>query len=349
MAEKETLSKIEQLGKAVRSRRVAILTHNNPDPDCIAAATGLSLLLKRRFRTDSKIFYGGIIGRAENRAMVRILKLPLHNVKEFDHRVFRTVALIDTQPLAGNNLLHKHIQPDIVIDHHLPIRKKTRQAAFHDIRPGVGASSTIVFGYLQAADIKIPKNIATAIFYGIKTDTYDLGREFGPDDINAYRALLDIIDRQALSDIEHPLHRPEYFIEMSHALKNIEIHEDLLATTVWRVSYPEITAEIADWLYSMRGIKWVLSIGIDKEDDIYLSVRTRERKRDAAGRLIRGIVGNHGMAGGHSRIAGGVIHLDNKNRDSVEAEVERVKARFFKALARREATPTSRLIKDADC
>ncbi|MFA6450573.1 MAG: DHH family phosphoesterase [bacterium] len=329
----ENLQKLDRIGKAIRSSRVAILTHNNPDPDAIAAAMGFSFLLKRHFKVDSTIYYGGIIGRVENRLMVQHLKIPLKNIRDFDHRVHRTVALVDTQPSAGNNALLPNIIPDIIIDHHIPIRKKTRQSPFYDIRPDFGSSSTIVFGYLKAAGIAIPSRVATALFYGIKTDTYDLGREFVQEDIKAYASLIESINRNILGIIEHPLHRQSYFVQMHQALNNVEIFEDLLTTVIWDLDYPEVTAEIADWFYTMHGIKCSIAIGIEKNETINISMRSRDKKRDA-GRLIRTIVGRHGMAGGHSLIAGGAIHLPEADEKTIKAEVEHIKKRFFETLSK---------------
>ena len=53
--------------------RWLVLTHDNPDPDAIAAAAGLSLLLREAFGRPVTTAYGGIIGRAENREMVKVL------------------------------------------------------------------------------------------------------------------------------------------------------------------------------------------------------------------------------------------------------------------------------------
>ena len=50
-----------------------ILTHNYPDPDAIASAFTLQYLTENFFGMKTKIAYGGVIGRMENRSMVDIL------------------------------------------------------------------------------------------------------------------------------------------------------------------------------------------------------------------------------------------------------------------------------------
>ncbi len=339
----DTKNTLELLGSAIRSRKVAIITHNNPDPDSIAAALGLSTLLKKRFNKDSALFYGGLIGRAENRAMIRELNIKMKNIREFDHRVYRTTALVDTQPGAGNNSLNKDIIPDIVIDHHIPVRKKTHLVPFHDIRADFGSTSTIIFEYLKEAGIEITSKVATALFYGIKTDTYDLGREFIKHDIDAYFHCAQRMNRKILHSIERPLHRQSYFVRMYEAIDETEICGDLLFTVVRNADYPEITAEVADWLYTMRGIKWTLVVAVDASGEIFLSIRTRDKKRDA-GHVITKIAGPHGMAGGHGLIAGGSIRLDNPDPVSVRKEIMNVKAKFFKLLSKNKNAEPAPLI-----
>ena len=56
--------------------RALLLPHDNPDPDSLAAALGLSKLLEREGMVCT-IGMAGIIGRAENRAMVRELGFDL--------------------------------------------------------------------------------------------------------------------------------------------------------------------------------------------------------------------------------------------------------------------------------
>ncbi|MBU6283988.1 phosphoesterase, partial [bacterium] len=56
---------------------VVILPHDNPDPDALASAAALQYLLSEIAEVDSVIALGGIIGRAENRAMVKYLNIKL--------------------------------------------------------------------------------------------------------------------------------------------------------------------------------------------------------------------------------------------------------------------------------
>ena len=48
-----------------------ILTHDNPDPDALASAFALLALAQSLDGVTARIGFGGFVGRAENRTMVR--------------------------------------------------------------------------------------------------------------------------------------------------------------------------------------------------------------------------------------------------------------------------------------
>ena len=169
----QTVAALERLDELCRdgSRgRWLILSHDNPDPDALVSAALLGVLLKRRFGARYTLGYAGIIGRAENREMVRSLRLRLSRLAHLSLSNYRHFALVDTQPGTGNNQLPEHIVPDIVIDHH-PLRKKSTLAPLCDIRPQYGATASIVAEYYLAADLEPNREAATGLVYAIRTET----------------------------------------------------------------------------------------------------------------------------------------------------------------------------------
>src|ERR1700690_4283332 len=110
--------------------RLLILTHDNPDPDCLASSVAMRYLLAETRGIEATVAYSGIIGRAENRAMVRLLNLAEQHFTELDISSFRYPALMDAQPHTGNTAVPAERSVDLVIDHH-PLRPRTREAAFY--------------------------------------------------------------------------------------------------------------------------------------------------------------------------------------------------------------------------
>jgi nanoRNase/pAp phosphatase (c-di-AMP/oligoRNAs hydrolase) len=187
-----TKSRLNQLLRTLKgAENVLILPHNNPDPDAIACAVGLGHLLEQKLQVAPRIAYGGIVGRAENRALVRYLNYPLQRLAAADLQAASHVVLVDTQPGAGNNPLRGETAPAVVIDHH-PWLERSAAAAFVDVRPELGAASTMMVEYLQAAGLAPEPPLATALFYGIKTDTLDLMRSATEADRIAFCNMLPL-------------------------------------------------------------------------------------------------------------------------------------------------------------
>ena len=146
-------SKLERLLQVARGHRKAlVVTHDNPDPDSLAAATALAQVLQERAGLEVKVGYGGIIGRSENMAFVKVLRLQVTPLATLELDEFDLFALVDTQPSVGNHSIPPkyRARADVVIDHH-PLRDESLKAPFADVGGDFGATSTMLVEYLRAA------------------------------------------------------------------------------------------------------------------------------------------------------------------------------------------------------
>lgn len=309
------------------SESVLILPHNDPDPDAIASAVALRYLLTQRLSVAAHIAYKGIIGRAENKALVRYLGHPLRRLAGWNLRQPVPIALVDTQPGAGNNALPPNSTAAIVIDHH-PRQEATAAAAFADVRSDVGATSTILTEYLQASGLEPTPPLATALFYGIKTDTMGLGRNAGPRDTAAYFYLQSRIDVDALVEIERAQVPTEYFKSLNASVQAAQKHNGVVISYIGPISYPDLAAEMADLLLRLEGARWVICMGV-YQDNLILAVRTRSQ-RGGAGQLVRAIVGDRGTAGGHGNMAGGQVLIQDEDPGRVAQELGQRALQFLK-------------------
>jgi nanoRNase/pAp phosphatase (c-di-AMP/oligoRNAs hydrolase) len=299
------------------ARNVLILPHNNPDPDAIASAVALRHLLMQGLDVEVRIAYRGIIGRAENKALVRYLGHPLRRLTGSDLDQSDAIALVDAQPGAGNVKLPPEPGVAVVIDHH-PRRDTMPTAAYADVRPEVGATSTILTEYLRAAGLEISPPVATALFYGIKTDTMGLIRDTSRADAAAFCYLQSRVDMEALARIEHAQVPVDYFRSFAATLQAAYIYDDVVVAYLGRVRYPDLGAEMADILLRLKGIQWVVCISTYKEV-LITSVRTRKRR--GAGLLMQEIVGDLGTAGGHGAMASGQVSLGEQNPERLAKQL----------------------------
>ena len=322
--------RVERLLTTLRSKkRMVVLTHDNPDPDSIASAMGLAYIATAKAKIKCDIAYGGYIGRAENRAMIRHLRIDMLHASRMDWGDYDAVALVDSQPGAKNHSLPPDRKVTVVVDHH-PIREETKEAEFADVGGGYGATTTKIVEYLRALNLPIDETLATALFYGVKSDTRDLGRESNAADFDAYRYLFDRADLPMVSEIEHPQVPREYFHAMVTGFRKARVYESAVVANLGDIYTPDLCAEISDRLLQADGIKWSIAMGI-YADQLYCSIRTRDKRRNA-GKLIAEVITERGMAGGHGSMAGARQPLLGQGARSRRNTVQQVIKRFLKAL-----------------
>ena len=287
---------------------VLILTHDNPDPDALAAGKALATLLDEAWQIPSQLLYSGLVLRAENRAMLSLLTPEWEPSDEpSDLEDYTAVALVDTQPAAGNNRLPESHVPAIVIDHHHPRRDSLDHVPFIDVRPEMGATATMLNQYLRAAGIEPDPDLATALFYGIKTDTRGLSRGTTEADIVAYLELLAQIERSKLIQVEQAGLPQVYFKAFSDGLRAARVYTRSVVVDLGNMHRPDLPAELADLLIRLEGAQAVLCLGVH-EQTLHLSVRTKPMGQDA-GLLVQQIIVDPGKAGGHGTMAGGQVPL----------------------------------------
>ena len=194
-----------------------ILTHDFPDPDAIASALALQHLAQSAFGIESKIAYGGIVGRMENRIMVRTLRIHMHRFHPVLLKRHPHVALVDTQPVFKNNPFPASRKAALVLDQHPS--DTPPEAGLAIVDPDCGATCVLVAQALLLAGIGIPARVATALAYGILTDTLELYRARRPDVAKTYLQVLQHADMRALARIQNPVLPRKYFSVLGQGIR----------------------------------------------------------------------------------------------------------------------------------
>jgi len=293
------------LGVLDRPGPLVILPHDNPDPDSLASAAALKYLVATLAKKDAQIALGGIVGRAENRAMLTYLNITLVPVGEVALNGDTSVVLVDTQPGRINNSLPQGVVPVAVIDHH-PAYGAYPGVSFLDLRDQYGATSTIVTEYLRESKLVPEAKIATALFYGISAETQDLGREATAADIEASHFLYPYANKRRLSKIENARVPREYFRVFREAIERATLYDKVVVSLLGEVQYPDMVAEVADFLLRLDQVEWAAAVGTFGSC-LHCSVRTTDREVNA-GDLLQRVLGSR-SAGGHDMIAGGRLQV----------------------------------------
>jgi len=312
-----------------------VVTHDNPDPDSLASACGLKALFEHHLGRNTVIGFGGIIGRAENRALVEACQIPAVPLDTLDYSDYSTIMLVDSQPATGNNSLPDGVQLDLVVDHH-PLREQTPlRSRWVDVRSDFGASATIVAKYMRSKGVPIPPLLATALFYAIKSETQDLGVEANEFDREIYFDLFPRVNPEVLFRITHPRVSSEYFRVVNDVTRKTKIFDNAAFTYIGRISSPDFVAEMADLVMRLEGIEWALCIGA-YNSDLTLSLRT-SKQGGGAGAMIQDIVRGLGTAGGHGMMAGGKIPDAPEDRTARLKLVDSVRDRYLSSIGTQDA------------
>lgn len=308
--------KVEELKKYLgNGKSVLVFVHDNPDPDCLASAFGMEVLLKHWGIKTVQITFGGFIGRAENRAMIQHLHINAMPFALIDFSDYEKIISVDSFPGDGNISLEHARQIDAVVDHH-PRTTPHSPMIFQDIRTDVGATSTIIYHYLAQEQCEISVDLATALFYGIKTDTKQLSRNASPADLHAYKALFDILDHKVLAQIEYPERNLEYFEVLHRSTHNMTIYNEIIGYThIGNVPTPDYVAEIADLMHSAQSLEWMICSGIFK-GHFYFSLRSKtEVSAGTTARSVAQVLG--GSGGGHVNMAAGKVPYDPESTEQL--------------------------------
>ena len=308
---------------------VVLVSHVNPDPDALASMLGIGALIKaRQPGKPVTLTMDGMIARAENQTMVDALEIPVEPVEGVPLGRGEAVVMVDSQPHTGRRA-SEAAMPVAVLDHH-ETGGNLDGVLYLDLRPNLGATSTIVTGYRLEQEVPIGTRLATALLYGIESETLGYPREAAPSDDGALIWLFPRADKDLLARIRHPKLPQSYFATYQHALNNAFLYRDVVVCWCGEVPQPDIVAELADFFIRFEEVNWALSAG-KFENLLKLSLRCA-RIGDHGGELLRAVVDGIGTAGGHDRRAGGAIPLKDEDPATIERLLGEVRLRLFDRL-----------------
>jgi len=295
-----------------------ILMHDYPDPDALASAYALQFISEHIYNIRSKIVYGGFIGRIENQEMVRLLKIPAYKLRPSDFRKYNNIALVDTQPSFENNPFPPNKKPAILIDQH--VIGSIPEADFKLIDTEAGATSAILAQELLALEIQIPIRLATALVYGILSDTLDFSRAARHETVEIYLKLLTMSDIRILARIQKPARPRKFFRDLAVGITRAQISQKLIVSHLGTVESPDLVSQTADFLLTCKGIQWTFCTGRHR-DNIHVSLRT-SNPDGKAGIILRDISHHPRQSGGHGQIAGGKIRVGHNREESAWTQLE---------------------------
>jgi nanoRNase/pAp phosphatase (c-di-AMP/oligoRNAs hydrolase) len=332
-----------------KDQPLLILLSGHPDPDAIGSALAHKRICDH-LGANATIAHALPLSRSENRALVKLLDIPLMRmVDATELKRFGYVSLVDasqgepTLPLPNGLVLLS------IVDHHRGTIPS--DVPFVDVRPDYGATSTIYAEYFESGLLPLEPDqqssvaAATAMFFGILTDTDDFARATAAD-FRAAAYLKPFTDAEILSRLGRWLLTAEAMDAVARALSNLEVVRDFALAGVGRVSASnrDAIAMAADFIMRREDIDTALVYGI-VDGRVDGSLRTNRASVDPAAFLLtafgvdetgRPYGGGRNDKGGFQMPLGMLADAEDDERlwKLVEQSVRRRVARVIPELAK---------------
>jgi nanoRNase/pAp phosphatase (c-di-AMP/oligoRNAs hydrolase) len=276
----------------------------NADPDAMASALALRRLFWHKTRK-IHIYRINRIERADNLAFAMLLDFRHDHIRSLKKERITKWALLDSQP--SHHKVFGNYSFDIIIDHH-PVSPNL-ESDFIDIREEYGATSSIMTEYIKAANIKPSPRLATALFYGIKSDTNNFVRQTVTSDIIAFRYLYDFTNMNIINKLESSEMTKKMLPSLKKAIENLVQIDDMAVVPMENINHPDTLVVLADFFLKLAEFSLCIVSGIFQENLIIIFRNAGFRKN--VGKLASKMFGNMGSAGGHRNAARAEIPVES--------------------------------------
>jgi len=332
------MTHIEQIVNVLKDHRVFIQTHNTPDPDALASAYGLQYLLST-FGIMSTIVYDGEINKISGLKLLEYLDftvVPYKEVKNLSEEDY--VVLVDSQKYNRNCT---DIPGDevVCIDHHPTFYDCEYQ--FKDVRI-VGSCSSLICSYFIEAGIEMNSDVATALLYGLKTDTADFNRGVTDFDLEMFQYLFKIADDDILRRISVNSIALSDLKAYGAAINDITVYKSIGFACIPFNCPDALVAIISDFILALDVIGFSV-VFCERNGGYKFSIRS-EIQEINCGSIVSYVMSElGGNGGGHGFMSGGFIpeeavrSLGRNPRKEIEFE-------FMRALYPEDFPGSSKVI-----
>ncbi|SFH78417.1 nanoRNase/pAp phosphatase, hydrolyzes c-di-AMP and oligoRNAs [Pseudobutyrivibrio sp. OR37] len=302
-----------KLSQLLEFDNIIVQCHNNPDADALASGYAVLRYLKS-FGKNAKFVYGGNfeVAKSNLKLMIGDLGIDVYHVRTQEELASllglsegalpELLVTVDGQYSEGN-IQHFEAKEVAIIDHHqvegpLPV--------LSEVRSYQASCATVVWDMLRAEGLDVNHDIklATALYYGLLTDSNNFSELHHPVDMDMRDELK--ISSSIITKFKNSNISQEELRIAGIALLGSEYYRDNhYAIVKTDPCDPNVLGIISDMLLEVEDVECCLVYSIH-ESGIKISVRScvKEVKADELAQFICEGVGN---GGGHLIKAGGSI------------------------------------------
>lgn len=293
--------KLEEL---LKYDEIVIQCHDNPDADALACGFAVYRYLESRGKRPRLIYGGRNYIRKSNLVMlIRDLEIPIEHVDELEAP--ELLVTVDCQ-YTGGNVVRFPAKTVAVLDHH---RVSTSLPALSEVRSSLGACSTLIWRMLKEAgyDVESDRNLATALYYGLYTDT------------NCFTEIVHPLDKDLRDEARFDQTLMVKYRNANLSLEELEVagaallHSDYIDEYRFAIVKsapcdPNILGLISDLVLEVDAVDSCIVFNV-LADGVKFSVRSCVREIKA-NEMASEICKNIGSGGGHRGKAGGFIPME---------------------------------------
>jgi len=306
-----------RLSELLKYDNITVQCHDNPDADALASGFAVWSYLKKNGKDVEFVYSGKFQVQKRNLVlMIEKLEIPVNYVQEITKTGL--LVTVDSQ-YGGGNTTRFDADEVAVIDHH---QIYATLPELSDVRSSIGSCSTIIYDMLRAEGIDINEDtkLATALYYGLYTDTSYFSELYHPldrdlrDEAHFDKAVFALLRNSNMSFDELTI--------AGEALTNFTyIKEHHYGIVEARPCDPNILGLISDMFLEVDAVDsclvyTVLPFGIK------FSVRSCTTEVNA-GELADYLSSGIGSGGGHAGKAGGFIQAELLDDEDVEGLLNR--------------------------
>ena len=320
---KQGASEVLRRLKDENNAKALIVCHDNPDPDALASAMAMKHLCES-IGHEATIIHGGIIEHQQNQAMVKLLDLDVRRVildwevgdllKDSD-----LVICVDFSHPGANNILPESCVPHIVIDHHTSEIRPAGDVIL--VRSEFAATSSLIASILMNSETELTREVATALAFGIRTDTLGFTRSFNAVDLRALSWLGAWIDWDLMRSFESPPRSQEVLSIFRQALTDATLDDGLMLAPISQMTDRDALSQVADFLLPTEDVDVVIAYGT-RMGKVILSARSTNDSIHI-GRILSQTF-EKGRAGGHKSLAGGQVPFDEIDSEDPEEAMKKI-------------------------
>ncbi len=314
-----------RLSELLQYDDIVVQCHDNPDADAIGSGFGVYYYLKKKHGKKVRFVYSGkfAIQKSNLLLMVKELDIPIEYVEALEEP--ELLVTVDCQYGQGNVTCFaaKNVA---VIDHH---QVTGELPAMSEVRSNLGACATVVreLMRLENIDINENRNLSTALYYGLMTDTNNFTEIFHP------------LDKDLRDDAVYDKAAVTHFKNANLSLKELEIAGAALLAYDYNELYRYAVVEAQPCDPNILGIISDMILEVDAVDTclvysvlpfgVKISVRSCIKEVKAS-ELAEYITNGIGSGGGHLEKAGGFIQSELLEKAYVQYQREPNVQEFLK-------------------